>query len=53
MCARVAAALGEPARGEALIAHMNAQLAASAGAWRGKPAIYLTSSRAFRPGPAP
>ncbi|MDR3511080.1 MAG: ABC transporter substrate-binding protein [Caulobacteraceae bacterium] len=47
---RVAAALGEPARGEALIARMDAQLAAARGAWAGKSALYLTPS-GFTAGP--
>ncbi|MBX3478859.1 MAG: ABC transporter substrate-binding protein [Caulobacter sp.] len=41
---RVAAALGEPARGEALISRMDRQLAVSQGAWRGRPGLYLTPS---------
>ena len=40
---KVAAALGRVPRGEALIAHMDAQLSASASAWRGAGALYLTS----------
>lgn len=47
---RVAAALGEPARGEALIAHMDAQLRAAAGAGREREALYLTPS-GFTAGP--
>jgi iron complex transport system substrate-binding protein len=39
---RVAAALDERARGEALIAEMDARLARSAGAWKGARALYLT-----------
>lgn len=39
---QVAAALGESARGEALIARMDAELARSAGAWKGERAVYLT-----------
>lgn len=39
---QVAAALGEAARGEALIARMDAELARSAGAWRGARAVYMT-----------
>jgi iron complex transport system substrate-binding protein len=39
---KVAAALGNPAGGERLIARMDAELAASAGAWRGAGALYLT-----------
>ena len=42
---RVAAALGGGPAGEALIARMDRQLAASAGAWRGAGALYLTSGR--------
>lgn len=38
----VAAALDQRARGEALIADMDARLTRSKGAWRGKPAMYLT-----------
>ncbi|MDZ4369849.1 MAG: ABC transporter substrate-binding protein [Phenylobacterium sp.] len=38
----VAAALEQPARGEALIRDMDARLAAGAGAWRGARALYLT-----------
>jgi iron complex transport system substrate-binding protein len=41
---RVAQALGTPARGEALIARMDSQLAASRGAWGGRPGLYLTPS---------
>jgi iron complex transport system substrate-binding protein len=40
---RVAAALGRSAKGEALIARMDAQLASARGAWRGRRALYLTS----------
>jgi iron complex transport system substrate-binding protein len=47
---RVAAALGQPARGEALIARMDGQLAAAHGAWRGRGALYLTSG-GFTAGP--
>ncbi len=43
---RVAAALGGGPAGEALIARMDRQLAASAGAWRGAGALYLTSGGA-------
>lgn len=43
---RVAAALGEVHRGERLIRRMNAQLAASRGAWGGRGALYLTSGGA-------
>lgn len=39
---RVAAALGRGPDGEAIIARMNAQLARSAGAGKGRPALYLT-----------
>jgi iron complex transport system substrate-binding protein len=42
----VAAALGASAEGEGLIAGMDRQLARSAGAWRGKGAVYLTSGGA-------
>lgn len=38
----VAGALGQRAKGEALIAGMDARLARSKGAWDGKPAMYLT-----------
>jgi iron complex transport system substrate-binding protein len=38
----VAKALGREAAGEALVARMNAELAASQGAWRGARALYLT-----------
>jgi iron complex transport system substrate-binding protein len=41
---KVAAALGQPARGEALVARMDARLARSAGAWKGAEALYLTPS---------
>ncbi len=41
---RVAAALEQPERGEALIARMDAQLARSRGAWGGASALYLTPS---------
>jgi iron complex transport system substrate-binding protein len=40
----VAAALGRPAAGEALIADMDARLARAAGAWRGATVLYLTPS---------
>jgi iron complex transport system substrate-binding protein len=46
----VAAALHEGPRGEQLIAVMNAKLAASSGAWRNRPAIYLTPA-GFSTGP--
>jgi iron complex transport system substrate-binding protein len=39
---RVAAGLGRPAEGEALIADMDARLAAAKGAWGGQRALYLT-----------
>ncbi len=39
----VAAALGAPARGEALIAAMDRRLTLARGAWNGKGAVYLTS----------
>ncbi len=39
---KVAAALVAQAKGEALIAGMDAKLRASAGAWRGKAALYVT-----------
>lgn len=42
----VAAALDQPAVGEGLIAHMDQELAASRGAWRGTRALYLTSGGA-------
>lgn len=38
----VAAALGQRARGEGLIANMDRRLARSRGAWGGAPALYLT-----------
>ena len=40
---RVAAGLGQSAAGENLIAHMNAELSAAAGAGRGRGALYITS----------
>ncbi|MGI9169590.1 MAG: ABC transporter substrate-binding protein [Caulobacteraceae bacterium] len=40
---RVAAALGERRAGEAMIGRMDRRLAAAAGAWRGRGALYLTS----------
>ena len=43
---RVARTLGETGAGEVLIAGMNAKLAASAGAWRGRRAAYLTGGGA-------
>jgi iron complex transport system substrate-binding protein len=39
---RVAAAVGQPAAGEALIRRMDTELAASVGAWKGQPALYVT-----------
>jgi iron complex transport system substrate-binding protein len=45
-----AAALGEVAAGEALIADMDRRLAASAGAWKGRSAVFLTPS-GFTAGP--
>jgi iron complex transport system substrate-binding protein len=39
---RVASALDRPAEGEALIAHMDAQLKAAQGAWGGRRALYYT-----------
>jgi len=39
---RVAAALGRPAAGQALIARMDSELAAARGAWDGRSALYLT-----------
>lgn len=39
---RVAAALGRPAAGEALIARMDAELERARGAWGGRRALYLT-----------
>jgi iron complex transport system substrate-binding protein len=39
---RVAAALGEPEAGEALVAQMDARLARAEGAWGGRQALYLT-----------
>ncbi|MBL8555907.1 MAG: ABC transporter substrate-binding protein [Phenylobacterium sp.] len=38
----VAAAMGQGARGEAIVARMDARLRASAGAWKGARALYLT-----------
>ena len=40
---KVAAALAQPARGETLVAQMELRLAASAGAGRGRSALYMTS----------
>ena len=39
---KVAAALGEPAAGEALVGRMDRELAAAGGAWGGARALYLT-----------
>lgn len=39
---RVSAALGERARGEALISRMEVDLALARGAWKGRSALYLT-----------
>lgn len=47
---KVAAAIGQGAAGEALIARMDAQLAASHGAWGGARALYLTPG-GFTAGP--
>jgi iron complex transport system substrate-binding protein len=47
---KVAAALDERARGEAVVARMDAQLAAARGAWGGRSALYLTPS-GFTAGP--
>jgi len=41
---RVAAALGAPERGEALVAGMERRLAEADGAWKGAPGLYLTPS---------
>jgi iron complex transport system substrate-binding protein len=41
---RVASGLGQQAAGERMVAEMDAKLAASKGAWGGKPALYLTPS---------
>ncbi|HVI30812.1 ABC transporter substrate-binding protein [Phenylobacterium sp.] len=41
---KVAAALQQPARGEALVARLDAQLARAAGAWNGTRVLYLTPS---------
>ena len=46
----VAAALGRPDRGEALVSRMDGQLAAGQGAWGGRGALYLTSG-GFTTGP--
>jgi iron complex transport system substrate-binding protein len=47
---QVSAALGEAARGEALIDGMDTKLAGAAGAWRGASAVYLTPG-GFTAGP--
>lgn len=47
---KVAAALDEPARGEAMIARMDAELAAARGAWGGRSGLYMTPS-GFTAGP--
>jgi iron complex transport system substrate-binding protein len=47
---KVAAGLGQPADGEALIARMDAKLAESLGAWGGARALYLTPG-GFTAGP--
>jgi iron complex transport system substrate-binding protein len=46
----VAAAVGEPQAGAAIIAEMDRRLARAAGAWKGRRAIYLTPS-GFTAGP--
>ncbi len=46
----VAAALGRPAQGEALVAGMDRELAAARGAWSGQKALYLTPG-GFTAGP--
>lgn len=46
----VSAAVGAPAKGEALVADMDRRLARAAGAWKGKSALYLTPS-GFTAGP--
>jgi iron complex transport system substrate-binding protein len=45
-----AAAMDQPAAGEALVAGMDRRLAASAGAWKGRPAVFITPS-GFASGP--
>lgn len=40
----VAAALGQPARGETIVADMDRRLAASKDAWKGRSGLYLTPS---------
>jgi iron complex transport system substrate-binding protein len=47
---KVAATIDQPGAGEALIAHMDAELAASRGAWGGARALYLTPA-GFTAGP--
>jgi iron complex transport system substrate-binding protein len=47
---RVATALGRASEGEAMIAHMDAELAQSRGAWGGRSALYLTPG-GFTAGP--
>ena len=39
---QIAAALGATVRGEAMIARMDAELARSAGAWKGASSVYMT-----------
>lgn len=39
---KVAAALGQPARGEAIVQRLDRQLAGAAGAWGGRRALYMT-----------
>ncbi len=46
----IAAGVGEPARGEQLIAAMNADLRAARGAWDGRRALYVTAG-GFTAGP--
>jgi iron complex transport system substrate-binding protein len=46
----VAAAVGAPKKGEALVADMDRRLARAAGAWKGRSALYLTPS-GFTAGP--
>jgi len=41
---KVAAALGQTAGGEALVARLDGQLSSARGAWSGRPALYLTSA---------
>lgn len=47
---RVAAAVGEPGEGEAMVAAMDRRLARAAGAWKGRSALYFTPS-GFTAGP--